>query len=74
MLLAYYDAIVVDEADDDVPTHRNLNNIDANDDETFEDYVASTIDPGNILFIIALVICASSILALLLLSRISNKL
>lgn len=56
-----------------MPTHRNLNNIDANDDETFEDYVASTIDPGNILFIIALVICASSILALLLLSRISNK-
>lgn len=69
MMLAY-NAVVEAE---DVPTHRRLNKIDANTDETFEDYVASTIDPGNILFIIALVICASSILGLLLLSRISNK-
>jgi hypothetical protein len=70
-----YDAI--NEAEEDVvillTTHRKLNNIDANVDETFEDYVASTIDPGNVLFIIALVICASSILGLLLLSRITNK-
>ena len=71
-MLAYDAIIVVNEAED-VLTHRKLNNIDANIDETFEDYVASTIDPGNILFIIALVICASSILGLLLLSRISNK-
>jgi hypothetical protein len=73
MIMLAYDAIIVVNEAKDVLTHRKLNNIDANVDETFEDYVASTIDPGNVLFIIALVICAISILGLLLLSRISNK-
>jgi hypothetical protein len=45
-----------------------LNTIDASG-ESFDDYVATTIDPGNSLFLIALSICIVSIVALPLLGR-----
>ena len=56
----------------DVLANRNLNTIDATE-EAFDDYDATTIDPGCILFVIALVVCVSSILGLALLSRIGRE-
>ena len=56
----------------DVLANRNLNTIDATE-EAFDDYIATTIDPGCILFVIALVVCFSSILGLALLSRIGRE-
>ena len=52
----------------DALANRHLNTIDASG-ESFDDYVATTIDPGNSLFLIALSICIVSIVALPLLGR-----
>jgi len=48
--------------------NRRLNKVDAKD-ESFEDYVATTIDPGNSLFLIALFICIISIVSIPLFVR-----
>ena len=49
--------------DMDALANRHLNTIDAVD-ESFYDYVATTTDPGSSLFLIALLICIISIVAL----------
>ena len=48
--------------------NRRLNTVDAKD-ESFDDYVATTIDPGHSLFLIALLICITSIMGLPLFVR-----
>ena len=54
-----------------MPSDRHLSTSD--NGESYEDYVATTVDPGNTLFIIAIIFCISSILFLPLVSKLLDQ-